>query len=61
MPNDGGVGTNLRTYNKESESWDIARWQHRNDVQIAATQSTAAHNFFRSRGELLEMETGNVL
>ena len=24
MPNDGGVGTNLRTYNKESESWDIA-------------------------------------
>ena len=24
MPNDGGVGTNLRTYNKESASWDIA-------------------------------------
>jgi hypothetical protein len=24
MPNDGGTGTNLRTYNKESESWDIA-------------------------------------
>ena len=24
MPNDGGVGTNLRTYNKESQSWDIA-------------------------------------
>ena len=24
MPNDGGVGTNLRTYNKNTESWDIA-------------------------------------
>lgn len=24
MPNDGGVGTNLRTYNKDTESWDIA-------------------------------------
>ena len=24
MPNDGGVGTNLRTYNKDTQSWDIA-------------------------------------
>jgi len=24
MPSDGEVGTNLRTYNKETESWDIA-------------------------------------
>jgi hypothetical protein len=24
MPNGGGVGTNLRTYNADSESWDIA-------------------------------------
>jgi len=24
MPNDGGVGTNLRTWNPETESWDIA-------------------------------------
>ena len=24
MPHDGGTGTNLRTYNKVSESWDIA-------------------------------------
>ena len=24
MPNDGPVGTNLRTYNSETESWDIA-------------------------------------
>lgn len=24
MPNEGGVGTNLRTYNKETQSWDIA-------------------------------------
>jgi hypothetical protein len=24
MPNDGPVGTNLRTYNKETASWDIA-------------------------------------
>ena len=24
MPNDGPVGTNLRTYNTESETWDIA-------------------------------------
>jgi hypothetical protein len=24
MPNDGGTGTNLRTWNKDTESWDIA-------------------------------------
>lgn len=24
MPNDGGTGTNLRTYNRDTESWDIA-------------------------------------
>ena len=24
MPSDGGVGTNLRTYNAETEQWDIA-------------------------------------
>ena len=24
MPSDGGVGTNLRTYNSDTESWDIA-------------------------------------
>lgn len=29
LPNDGPVGTNLRTYNKESQSWDIA-WTIKN-------------------------------
>ena len=43
MPNDGGVGTNLRTYNKDTESWDIA-WTITGMSGFAHIQATQADN-----------------
>ena len=43
MPNDGGVGTNLRIYNNETNSWDIA-WTFTGMPGFAHIQATQQEN-----------------
>jgi len=43
MPNNGGVGTNLRTYNADTESWDIA-WTVTGMSGFAHIQATQQEN-----------------
>ena len=47
MPNEGGVGTNLRMYNQERDSWDIA-WSSTRTPHMSHIQAT-------------EQESGNIL
>ena len=43
LPKDGGVGTNLRTYNQDTESWDIA-WTITGMPGFAHIQATQQDN-----------------